>query len=157
MLRWIQNYPHHLEMLYPSIYRLLKPFKRRLIPGSRLEQIFIQAEKLVKGAIFDCRMCGQCILHSTGMTCPMTCPKNLRNGPCGGVLANGNCEILPEQACIWVQAWERTKQMKLYGNEILGVQPPTNHSLKDSSSWINDLHRGTALVPYGWREDGAQK
>nr|WP_245947992.1 methylenetetrahydrofolate reductase C-terminal domain-containing protein [Halomonas montanilacus] len=29
-------------------------------------------------------MCGQCILSSTGMSCPMNCPKSLRNGPCGG-------------------------------------------------------------------------
>ena len=157
MFRWFQKYPQLLERSYRITYQLLEPFKRWLEPGSRLEKVFIQAEKVGKGAIFDCRMCGQCILHSTGMTCPMTCPKNLRNGPCGGVLANGNCEILPEQACIWVQAWERTKQMKIYGNEVLMVQPPTNHSLKNSSSWINGLHRGTALVPYGWREDGTEK
>jgi len=42
-------------------------------------------EHAVKGPVWDCRMCGQCVLHSTGMTCPMTCPKTLRNGPCGGV------------------------------------------------------------------------
>jgi hypothetical protein len=42
-------------------------------------------EKAVKGPVFGCRMCGQCVLHSTGLTCPMTCPKQLRNGPCGGV------------------------------------------------------------------------
>ena len=38
-------------------------------------------------------MCGQCVLHSTGMTCPMTCPKTLRNGPCGGVREDGDCEV----------------------------------------------------------------
>ncbi|MGA1216231.1 MAG: methylenetetrahydrofolate reductase C-terminal domain-containing protein, partial [Candidatus Nanopelagicales bacterium] len=40
-------------------------------------------EHAVKKPVWDCRMCGQCVLHSTGMTCPMTCPKTLRNGPCG--------------------------------------------------------------------------
>ena len=49
-----------------------------------------------KEAIWDCRMCGQCILHSTGLSCPMRCPKNLRNGPCGGMLQDGSCEVLPE-------------------------------------------------------------
>jgi hypothetical protein len=63
-------------------------------------------EKHVKGLIFDCRMCGQCVLSSTGMSCPMNCPKQLRNGPCGGVRANGNCEVEPDMPCVWVQAWE---------------------------------------------------
>jgi len=63
-------------------------------------------ERGTKEAIWDCRMCGQCILHSTGLSCPMRCPKSLRNGPCGGVLQNGNCEVLPDQPCVWVQAWE---------------------------------------------------
>ncbi len=38
-------------------------------------------ERAVKGLLFDCRMCGQCVLSSTGMSCPMNCPKTLRNGP----------------------------------------------------------------------------
>ena len=47
-------------------------------------------EHAVKGPVWDCRMCGQCVLHDTGLTCPMTCPKTLRNGPCGGVRPNGH-------------------------------------------------------------------
>jgi hypothetical protein len=46
---------------------------------SVLSSALIAVEKAVKGALFDCRMCGQCILHSTGLVCPMRCPKNLRN------------------------------------------------------------------------------
>jgi hypothetical protein len=153
MMRWLQNYPFLLEQVYQFANNLIKPFRRWLIPNSRLERIFIGAERLGKGAIFDCRMCGQCILHSTGMTCPMTCPKNLRNGPCGGVLPNGNCEIMPEQACVWVQAWERSKQMRVYGDEIMVVQIPTNHTLKDSSSWVNDLHRTAEMNLPGWRTE----
>src|SRR5256885_1250612 len=42
-----------------------------------------QIEHAVKGRVFGCQMCGQGVLHSTGLTCPMTCPKTLRNGPCG--------------------------------------------------------------------------
>ena len=61
-------------------------------------------ERLVKGALFDCKMCGQCVLSSTGMSCPMNCPKNLRNGPCGGVRDNGNCEVRPEMKCVWLEA-----------------------------------------------------
>ena len=50
-------------------------------------------EAAVKKPIWGCQMCGQCVLHSTGMTCPMNCPKMLRNGPCGGVRPDGNCEV----------------------------------------------------------------
>ena len=53
-------------------------------------------EEPVKRSLFDCQMCGQCVLHYTGMTCPMTCPKQIRNGPCGGVRADGHCEVYPE-------------------------------------------------------------
>jgi hypothetical protein len=151
MLRWLQNYPHLLERSYQITYKLIKPFRRWLEPGSRMEKFLIHAEHLGKSMVFDCQMCGQCILHSTGMTCPMTCPKKLRNGPCGGVLPNGNCEIFTDKPCIWVQAWERSRQMRFYGAEILSVQPPTNHSLKDSSSWVNDFNRSAEMMPLGWK------
>ena len=52
-------------------------------------------EHAVKGPVWDCQMCGQCVLHETGMTCPMTCPKTLRNGPCGGGGVDGACEAQP--------------------------------------------------------------
>ena len=59
-------------------------------------------EAAVKKPIFGCHMCGQCVLHSTGLTCPMECPKTLRNGPCGGVRKGGYCEVFPEMMCPWV-------------------------------------------------------
>ncbi|MBJ7257799.1 MAG: methylenetetrahydrofolate reductase C-terminal domain-containing protein, partial [Akkermansiaceae bacterium] len=31
-------------------------------------------EHVVKGPVWGCQDCGQCVLHSTGMTCPMNCP-----------------------------------------------------------------------------------
>ena len=131
--------------------------RRRPSLSHRLDKLLRPLEWAIKTPIFGCHMCGQCVLHSTGMVCPMTCPKNLRNGPCGGVLPNGNCEILPDQPCVWVQAWERSGRMKFYGQEILAVQPPTNHALKDSSSWVNDLNRADEMMPMGWRmpEEGA--
>jgi hypothetical protein len=117
-----------------------------------MERLFVWLERWSKGLLFDCRMCGQCILHDTGMTCPMTCPKNLRNGPCGGVRLNGHCEIKPEMPCVWVQAWERSKRMPDYGGEILVIQAPLNHSLKDTSAWINDFHQQHKLTPASWKE-----
>ena len=64
------------------------PLLRR-IGYERLEAPVAATERTVKGFLFDCRMCGRCILSSTGMSCPMNCPKTLRNGPCGGVRPGG--------------------------------------------------------------------
>jgi len=62
----------------------------------RVEKPITFVERHVKGFLFDCQMCGQCVLSSTGMSCPMNCPKQLRNGPCGGVRMDGKCEVKPE-------------------------------------------------------------
>jgi len=150
-MRFLQNYPNLLVSAYQAVERLLKPFRRWLAPGGFAERVFIPLEIITKEPIFDCRMCGQCILHSTGMTCPMTCPKTLRNGPCGGVRSDGRCEINPEMNCIWVEAWERSARMKTYGQEIMIVQGPVNHQRKGSSAWINDLSAEVERLPEGWQ------
>ncbi len=152
MFRFLQDLPHLLEIIYRATYRSLFPLRGWLKPGSWAEKAFVQLERLSKGPLFDCRMCGQCILHSTGMTCPMTCPKNLRNGPCGGVRLDGNCEILPEMPCVWVLAWERSKVMPEHGSDILHIQAPVNYSLKDTSAWINDFHQQHKMAPTGWND-----
>ncbi len=54
-----------------------------------------------------CRMCGDCILGTTGGICPVThCAKGLTNGPCGGQ-KNGKCEVDPENDCAWVRIYNR--------------------------------------------------
>jgi hypothetical protein len=131
------------------VFESLEPLIRRVGYG-RVGRFIAPAEELTKKAVFDCRMCGQCILHSTGMTCPMTCPKNLRNGPCGGVRMNGHCEVKPEMKCIWVEAFERSQRMGTYGEEIKLLQPPVNRQLQDTSAWINMLTGLDKVVPAGW-------
>ena len=106
MMRFLQNYPNLLVSAYHAVEWVLQPFTRWLQPGGFAERVFIPLEIISKGPVFDCRMCGQCILHSTGMTCPMTCPKTLRNGPCGGV-HQGFCEVSETVACAWVEVYER--------------------------------------------------
>ena len=101
----------------------------------RAERPVSTIEKGVKGFMFDCRMCGQCILSSTGMSCPMNCPKQLRNGPCGGVRANGNCEVIADMPCVWVKAWEGSRNME-GGDKILDIQKPVSQALRDTSSWL---------------------
>ena len=102
---------------------------------ARLERPVAAVEGAVKGLLFDCRMCGDCVLSKTGMSCPMNCPKAMRNGPCGGVRANGNCEVYPQMRCVWALAYEGSLRMR-EGGAISEILPPTNHTLKGSSAWM---------------------
>jgi hypothetical protein len=149
---WLRNHPRLLEAVYDLANRLIQLFHPviRSIGYSRVEKWIKGPEEWTKGLMFDCKMCGQCILHSTGMTCPMTCPKNLRNGPCGGVRINGNCEVNPEMRCIWVEAYERSKLMGKYGAEILQLQPPVNRKLEERSAWISLLTGEDQIAAPGW-------
>lgn len=149
---WLKNHPHLLERLYHislHVFKGIYPVMKRIAPRVS-NGLVVRAEEIVKGWMFNCQMCGQCILHSTGMTCPMTCPKNLRNGPCGGVRPNGNCEVVPDLPCVWVQAWERSQRMNAYVNEMQIIQPPVNQSLQNTSSWINMVEKNDVKVPRGW-------
>lgn len=151
---WIQNRPQILEQVYQftnRFFRQLDPLFAR-VGYDRVERFILPAEELGKKLLFDCRMCGQCILHATGMTCPMTCPKNLRNGPCGGVRPNGHCEVVPEMKCIWVEAYERSLKMPAYGHEMMILQPPVNRQLEGTSAWINLLTGVDRVIPEGWGE-----
>ena len=134
---WSNTHSRGMEKTYAVLEKVLR-FAAPLFKAigyERMEKPMVAIEKTIKGALFDCRMCGQCILSSTGMSCPMNCPKNLRNGPCGGVRANGNCEVYAEMPCVWVQAWEGSKAME-HGNKIMNVQPAIDHRLKGRSSWL---------------------
>jgi hypothetical protein len=152
MGRWLRNHPAWLERAYRWTNQLFNALHRLIarIGYRRAERLILPVEDLGKKMIFDCRVCGQCILHSTGMTCPMTCPKNLRNGPCGGVRANGHCEVKPEMRCVWVEAFERSLKMNSYGHEMMLIQPPVNRQLEGTSAWINMLSGIDKEVPPGW-------
>jgi hypothetical protein len=103
----------------------------------------IAIEKAVKVPLFGCRMCGQCILHSTGLVCPMRCPKNLRNGPCGGVRENGNCEVIPTMKCVWVLAYEGSQRIP-GGVEAMNLaQSAVDQRLQGSSSWLRVVREKT--------------
>lgn len=123
------------------IYRRLETVMVALDPlfarigYDRVERPVAAVESLVKGILFDCRMCGQCVLSSTGMSCPMNCPKQLRNGPCGGVRPGGFCEVKPDMRCVWVLAWDGATRMR-DGDRINEVLPPVDRSLDGTSSWL---------------------
>jgi hypothetical protein len=106
-------------------------------------------EHALKGPVFGCRMCGQCVLHSTGMTCPMNCPKQLRNGPCGGVRPDGGCEVFPEMRCVWLKAYERSRHLP-WKERFDDVHPPVDNRLWGTSSWRNLVTGRDRRIPAGW-------
>jgi hypothetical protein len=93
-----------------------------------------RAELAVKKPLFGCQACGNCVLGSMEYVCPQTCPKQLRNGPCGGT-QQGRCEVV-DKPCIWVAVYERAKAAdRLEGLKV--YIPPPDRELTGTSSWIN--------------------
>ncbi len=111
-----------------------------LIGYDRIEGPICATERRVKAALFDCQMCGHCVLSQTGMSCPMNCPKELRNGPCGGVRENGFCEVKPQMRCVWVDAWEGSGRMR-DNSGIQCVQPPLAQGLRGRSAWLREVRQ----------------
>jgi hypothetical protein len=148
--RWSVRHAGALETFYKAFERVmvaLHPVWSR-IGYQRLEKPVAAVEKTVKGFLFDCQMCGQCALSSTGMSCSMNCPKTLRNGPCGGVRANGNCEVKPDMRCVWVEAYEGSQRMREGREALRVVQIAVDRRLQGRSSWLK-VAREKALAAEG--------
>jgi hypothetical protein len=162
--RRLQDHPRWLERAYRTAHAALAWIAPRLSRrgAERASRWIRTPEGLLKRWVFDCRSCGQCVLHSTGMTCPMTCPKELRNGPCGGVRADGCCEVAPGVPCAWLEAILRARSMAAGSAELVLLQPPLDRRLQGRSAW-QDLLTGVDRPPArGWpdarrpgRGDGA--
>ena len=145
--RWSVRHAAVLERFYKTFengFIALHPLWQR-IGYERLEKPVATVEKVVKGFLFDCQMCGQCALSSTGMSCSMNCPKNLRNGPCGGVRANGNCEVKSDMRCVWVEAYEGSQRMREGKEAIRKVQFAVDSRLQGRSSWIKVAQDNVAI------------
>ena len=136
--RWSVRHARGLEIFYQGFERVMVALHPlwKAVGYQRLETPVAVVEKAVKGFLFDCQMCGQCALSSTGMSCSMNCPKTIRNGPCGGVRANGNCEVKPEMRCVWVEAFDGSQRMQAGREAIKVVQFAVDGRLKGSSSWL---------------------
>jgi methylenetetrahydrofolate reductase (NADPH) len=98
--------------------------------GSRVLQVI---ESTVKGPLFGCRMCGNCLLQETALICPMECPKGLRNGPCGGSTSE-YCYVDKTRPCVWYKIFERSYR---FGREehLLEVLPPLDWEQVGRDSW----------------------
>jgi 5,10-methylenetetrahydrofolate reductase len=130
----LMRFIHHIvftpdKNLYPAMSRLYNGVKD---PKKH------SLEHLLKVAANGCQDCGDCALLDIAYLCPMSqCPKNQRNGACGGSY-NGWCEVYPnERKCIWVKAY---LSLKAY-NEEKGLDrlylPPVNWDLYQTSAWYN--------------------
>ncbi len=105
------------------------PFKKEKFGKRLLRKI----ERWVKGPMFGCRMCGNCLLQETAFICPMECPKGLRNGPCGGSTAD-RCYVDETRPCIWYKIYERAFRM---GRDeiLLEVLPPLDWDKVGTETW----------------------
>ncbi len=101
-----------------------EPFGRRMLAN---------VEYLMKGPLFGCRMCGNCLLQETAFICPMECPKGARNGPCGGSTPE-HCYVDPTRPCIWYRIYDRAFRM---GREekLLEVLPPMDWDKTGTETW----------------------
>jgi len=105
------------------------PFKHE----SFAHQVLATLELTVKGPLFGCRMCGNCLLQETAFICPMECPKGLRNGPCGGSTPE-HCYVDETRPCMWYKIYERSFKM---GREerLLEVLPPLDWEKAGTETW----------------------
>ncbi|MEE9273175.1 MAG: methylenetetrahydrofolate reductase C-terminal domain-containing protein [Robiginitomaculum sp.] len=134
---WAVKRSRLLEGIYNTVNPVILLVLRGItkIFGKSLDRPITALEMSLKGFLFDCKMCGDCVLSKTGMSCPMNCPKTMRNGPCGGVRANEMCEVKSDMRCVWVAAWEGASKMK-NGNAIENIEFAVDHRDKGRSTWL---------------------
>jgi methylenetetrahydrofolate reductase (NADPH) len=115
------------------------PFKKQDFGDRALQML----EYSVKGPLFGCRMCGNCLLQETAFICPMECPKGLRNGPCGGSTSE-YCYVDKTRPCIWYQIYDRS--FKLGREELLlEVLPPLDWEKVGTDSW-RDVFKSVSKI-----------
>jgi 5,10-methylenetetrahydrofolate reductase len=146
--RWAVRNARLLERLYAlarPVLRAARPLVHAL-GAQRIHKPLATVEATVKGFLFDCQMCGRCALSASGMSCPMNCPKRVRNGPCGGVRPDGTCELRPDMPCVWVEGWRGSLSMRA-GALPPTPLPPVEHSEAGHSSWLRVITGEAALRP----------
>jgi methylenetetrahydrofolate reductase (NADPH) len=111
----------------PAFY----PFKKENFRTRLLEKV----ELAVKGPLWGCRMCGNCLLQETAFICPMECPKGLRNGPCGGSTAE-KCYVDETRPCIWYRIYRRSFKMGRQ-DKLLEILPPIDWDKAGTETWAD--------------------
>lgn len=89
-----------------TVSEILDDFE--IIPGT--DTLFLGEIKHANEFEKRCNLCGECIQDIFGGICPISrCPKNMLNGPCGG-LKDGKCEINSDIDCVWDLIYKRLKK-----------------------------------------------
>jgi 5,10-methylenetetrahydrofolate reductase len=143
---WSVRHASALKRVYDACARVAPALRRplRWTGRQRMERLLLPIERASKHLLFDCQMCGQCVLSSTGMACPTNCAKQMRNGPCGGVRADGGCEVHPDMRCVWVEATDGCKRIGEARDKTF--LEPIDHRLWRHSSWLRVIE-GTHSSP----------
>ncbi|HMD32420.1 MAG TPA: methylenetetrahydrofolate reductase C-terminal domain-containing protein, partial [Candidatus Acidoferrales bacterium] len=110
--------------------RVFRSIDRHPLDAHAIERL----EFAIKRPLFGCEACGNCVLGHMEYVCPQTCPKHLRNGPCGGT-SNGRCEVV-DKPCIWVAVYEHAAAAA-HLDDLRTYIPPPDRALTGTSSWIN--------------------
>lgn len=145
---WVVRHARGFERLYHWAERIIlicRPLVER-IGRQRLEPWVAKVEGSAKGFLFDCRMCGRCVLSSSGLACPTNCPKMLRNGPCGGVRQDGGCELDATMRCVWIDAWNGSARMA-GGEAIARNLPAADRHIAGTSAWLRVIAEHGRTVP----------
>ena len=129
------------------------PFKRESFGRRSLAAL----ERVVKGPLFGCRMCGNCLLQETAFICPMECPKGARNGPCGGSTSEF-CYVDNTRPCIRYKIYDRSFEM---GREemLLEVLPPLDWEKVGTETWgdvisqVREVGMGNVFRGFATRDD----
>jgi len=80
---------------------------QRVVPA--LRTLAAEGFQGVLGERELCRLCGECLLETSGGLCPLYfCPKEMLTGPCQGA-RQGQCEVDPRTPCGWEIIYERLK------------------------------------------------
>ncbi len=99
-----RNYPEETPEMHEPVIQVSGGEKFRyhlrkfLFPNA--DKQYADSRRLLKNIFCGCRSCNRCRLPNCEFICPEQCPKHLSNGPCGGVLPNGQCEIPGVGECV---------------------------------------------------------
>ena len=125
--------------------------ERRAHRRGGLMSALAAVEHALKGPVFGLPACaGSASCTRPGMTCPMTCPKELRNGPCGGVRPDGGCEVMPGDALRLAEGVRALARACPGRTHFDDVRPPVDNRLWGTSSWRNLVTGRDKQTPAGW-------
>jgi len=154
---WSARHAVGLKRVYDMTVAMTVPLRplMRILGRDRFDRLARPVERVGKELFFDCKMCGQCALSSTGMSCPTNCAKTMRNGPCGGVRSNGMCEVDPEMRCVWVEAYKGREKLAKAGISSQTTLAPIDYREFGKSTWARVVAKEPELEKEILETEGA--